>query len=135
MPRTTFARHHGIGKTTFRRWLIRYQRDGLEGLEEAKRNIHYSKELKQPVIFGYLNGEGTFDELADKYGLRSSTQAMVRVNKYNEDKTLTVSPSRKQVPTMSRKATFEERIEVVEYIVKHKYSCAEAAEHFQVSYQ
>lgn len=36
---------------------------------------------------------------------------------------------------MSRKTTFEERIEVVEYVTKNKHSYAEAAEHFQVSYQ
>ncbi|WP_260365971.1 helix-turn-helix domain-containing protein, partial [Pediococcus ethanolidurans] len=55
--------------------------------------------------------------------------------RYNRDKTVTVSPSRKQVPTMSRKTTFEERIEIVEYVTKDKHSYSEAAEHFQVSYQ
>ncbi|KRK16603.1 putative transposase (putative) [Loigolactobacillus coryniformis subsp. coryniformis KCTC 3167 = DSM 20001] len=114
---------------------MRYQRDGIEGLEEAKKNIHYSKELKHTVVFAYLNGEGTLEEVADKYGLRNSTQAKVWVDKYNGDKPLTASPSRKQVPTMRKKTTFEERIEVVEYVVKHKHSYTEAAEHFQVSYQ
>ncbi|GAB5058185.1 hypothetical protein PESHB14_00300 [Pediococcus ethanolidurans] len=36
---------------------------------------------------------------------------------------------------MSRKTTFEERIEIVEYVTKDKHSYSEAAEHFQVSYQ
>ncbi|WP_261979154.1 helix-turn-helix domain-containing protein [Lactiplantibacillus plantarum] len=36
---------------------------------------------------------------------------------------------------MSRKTTFEERIEIVEYVTKHKHSYTEAAEYFQVSYQ
>lgn len=131
----TFTRQHGIDEKALERWSIRYQRDGLKGLEEAKKNIHYSKELKLTVVSAYLNGEGTFVELADKYGLRNSTQAKVWVTKYNEDKPLTASPSRKQVPTMSKKTTFKERIEVVEYVVKHKHSYTEAAEHFQVSYQ
>jgi transposase-like protein len=135
IPNATFARQHGIDKKALERWSKRYQRDGLEGLEEAKKNNHYSKDLKLAVVFAYLNGEGTFTELADRYGLRNSTQAKVWVAKYNEDKPLTASPSRKQVPTMPKKTTFEERIEVVEYVVKHKHSYAEAAEHFQVSYQ
>jgi len=135
LPRATYERRHGIGKDTLRSWLIRYQRDGLEGLQEAKKNIHYSKELKHTVVFAYLNGEGTFGELADRYGLRNATQAQNWVTKYNEDKPLTASPSRKRVPTMPKKTTFEERIEIVEYVVKHKHSYAEAAEHFQVSYQ
>lgn len=135
LPRATYARQHGIGENTFKQWMIRYQRDGIKGLEEAKKNIHYSKELKQAIVFAYLNGEGTFDDLADKYGLRNPTQAKVWVDMYNEDKTLTASPFRKQVPNMRKKTTFEERIEVVEYVTKHKHSYAEAAEHFQVSYQ
>lgn len=135
LPRTTYARQHGISQDTFKQWLTRYKRDGLEGLKEAKRNNHYSRSLKHTVVFAYLNGEGTFTELADRYGLRTATQAKNWVTKYNEDKPLTASPSRKQVPTMRKKITFEERIEVVEYVVKHKHSYAEAAEHFQVSYQ
>ncbi len=135
LPRGTFARQHGIGKDSFRRWLMRYERDGLEGLEEARKNKHYCKTLKQTVVFAYLNGEGTFEEVAHKYGLRQAAQAKAWVDQYNGDKPLTASPSRKQVPTMPKKTTFEERIEVVEYVVKHKHSYAEAAEHFQVSYQ
>ena len=135
LPRATYARQHGIGKSTLARWSMRYRRDGLEGLEEPKKNNHYSKELKQTVVFAYLNGEGTFDELTDKYGLRNGQQAKEWVDQYNGDKSLTASPSRKQVPTVRRKTTFEERIEVVEYVVKHKHSYTEAAERFQVSYQ
>ena len=135
IPNATFARQHGIDKIALERWSKRYQRDGLEGLEEAKKNKHYSKDLKLAVVLAYLNGEGTFVELADRYGLRNSTQAKVWVAKYNGDKPLTASPSRKQVPTMRKKTTFEERIEVVAYVVKHKHSYTEAAKHFQVSYQ
>jgi transposase len=136
LPRATYARQHGIGKDTLARWSMRYQRDGLEGLEEPKKkNNHYSKELKHAVVFAYLNGEGTYEELTDKYGLRNNAQAKAWVDQYNGDKPLTASPSRKQVPSVRRKTTFEERIEVVEYVVKHKHSYTEAAEHFQVSYQ
>ena len=135
IPKTTFARQHGISKGAFTSWLMLYQRDGLEGLEEAKRNHHYTKEQKLEVVFAYLNGEGTLTELTNKYGLRNHAQVKNWVDKYNGDKPLTASPSRKQVPTMPKKTTFEERIEVVEYVVKHKHSYAEAAEHFQVSYQ
>lgn len=135
LPLATFARQNGIGEMPFRGWLMRYQRDGLEGLEEATKNNHYTKEQKLTVVLAYLNGEGTFEELTAKYGLRSSAQAKVWVAKYNGDKPLTASPSRKQVPKMSRKTTFEERIEVVKYVTKQKHSYTEAAEHFQVSYQ
>lgn len=129
------ANRHGIDHKTLERWRDRYPRDGINGLKEAKKNKHYSKELKLKVVHAYLIGEGTFDELANKFGLRGSQQVVDWVNKYNGNKPLTASPSRKQVPTMSRKTTLEERIEIVEYVTKLNHSYTEDAERFQVSYQ
>jgi transposase-like protein len=124
------------GKDSLKRWSLRYKRDGLEGLEEARQTIHYSKELKETVVFAYLNGEGTLERTWQTIWITSTLlKQKTWVDKYNGDKPLTASPSRKQVPTMPKKTTFEERIEVVEYVVKHKHSYTEAAEHFQVSYQ
>lgn len=82
----------------------------------------------------YLNGEGSIEELISKFSLRSRKQLIVWFNKYNGDKTLTASPFRKKVPVMSRKTTFEERIEIVKWITKGNHSYAEVADHFQVSY-
>ncbi|WP_262315078.1 helix-turn-helix domain-containing protein [Lacticaseibacillus parakribbianus] len=130
-----FEREHGLSEHSVERWQARYERDGLEGLSEAKQNNHYSSALKLAMVLAYQNGEGTLNELALQYGLRSEADLCRWISKYNEDKTLTASPIRKQVPTMSRKTTFEERIEVVEYVTKDKHSYAEAADHFQVSYQ
>ncbi|AKP64393.1 helix-turn-helix domain-containing protein [Levilactobacillus koreensis] len=132
---TAFGKANGLGKHTVAQWLDRYQRDGLDGLKEAKKNHHYSSALKLQVVYAFLNGEGSAQKLAMKYGLRSFSQVMTWVSKYNKDKTVTASPSRKLVPKMSRKTTWEERIEVVEYITNHKHSYSEAAEHYQVSYQ
>lgn len=130
-----FAKMFNTDAKTLKHWLDLYDRDGLSGLEEARQNNHYSKEFKLTVVLAYLAGEGTLEELALKFGLRARKQLMDWVSKYNRDKTVTASPSRKQVPTMSRKTTVEERIEVVEYVTKDKHSFSEAAEHFQVSYQ
>jgi transposase-like protein len=129
------ANRHGIDHKTLERWRDRYLREGIDGLKEARRNKHYTRELKLTVVQAYLTGEGTYDELANQYGLRHATQAKDWVRKYNGDNTLTASPSRKQVPKMSRKTTLEERIEIVEYVTQGKHKYTEAAEHFQVSYQ
>lgn len=131
----TFERQHSLGHSLLARWQQRYERDGPEGLSEARKNKHYSAALKLAAVLAYQAGEGTLSELAIRFGLRAEKQLQDWLSKYNEDKTLTASPFRKQVPTMSRKTTFEERIEVVEYVTKGKHSYSEAAEHFQVSYQ
>lgn len=131
-----FAKTFNIGAEALKHWQTRYERDGIEGLEEAHQNNHYSKELKLTAILAYLAGKGTLEELTIKFGLRSHEQLRNWISRYNGDKTVTASPSRKQIPTMSRKTTtFEERIEVVEYVTKDNHSYSEAAEHFQVSYQ
>ncbi|MGX7033460.1 helix-turn-helix domain-containing protein, partial [Pediococcus argentinicus] len=133
-PLATFARTKQIVPKTLIRWISLYKRDGIDGLKEAKKNAHYSKTLKLSVVHAYLAGEGTLEELTVKYGLRNSYQLNSWISQYNGNK-LTATPYRKQVSVMSRKTTFKERIQVVEYIVKHKHSYSEAADHFQVSYQ
>lgn len=130
-----FAKHNKVATQTVKDWQVKYQSGGTEELSEAHHNKHYSKELKREAISDFLNGEGTYREIAIKYGLRSTTQLLNWVSRYNRDKQITASPFRKQVPIMSRKTTFKERIEVVEYVTRHKHSYAEAAEHFAVSYQ
>lgn len=117
-------------------WQLPYEREGVAGLEGTSTNQHYSKELKLSSVPAYLNGEGSMSELAMRFGLRSHAQLSNWVTMYNWDNQfLTASPSRKQVPTMSRKTPFEERIEVVEYITKAKHSYTETEAHFDVSYQ
>lgn len=135
MSRRGFAKEHGIVPRTLKRWTNLYERDGLSGLEEVQQNQHYSKQFKLSVIQAYLAGEGTTDELTTKFGLRNDGLLHYWLLKYNEDKTVAASPSRKQVLLMSRKTTFEERIEIVEYVTKDDHSYTQAAEHFHVSYQ
>jgi len=130
-----FARAHGLDREAVRRWQALYQRDGLAGLQKSRKCQRYSEVFKLQVVYAFLNGEGSQREIAMKYGLRSSTQVNYWVSRYNRDKNVTATPSRKQVPKMSRKTTLEERIEVVEYITKQKHSYREAAEHYDVSYQ
>ncbi|QVI33853.1 transposase [Lacticaseibacillus chiayiensis] len=133
---SSFSRQHGLGDRTLQRWQARYERDGIKGLEEARKNQHYTRELKLEAVLAYLSGEGSLAEVTMQFGLHSSTQLQRWIAMYNRDhQSLTASPSRKQVPTMSRTTTFEERIKVVEYVTKGKHSYTEAAAHFDVSYQ
>ncbi|MBP5841265.1 helix-turn-helix domain-containing protein [Lactiplantibacillus plantarum] len=134
-PIGPFSQVHGVDMHTLKCWQALYDRQEITGLTEVKKNRHYLQTLKLAVITAYLNGEGTLRELTIRFDLLSKSQLLDWLNKYNGNKTLTASPSRKQVLTISRKTTFEERIEIVEYVTKHKHSYAEVTEHFHVSYQ
>ncbi|WP_261975036.1 IS66 family insertion sequence element accessory protein TnpA, partial [Lactiplantibacillus plantarum] len=125
---TAFSKQHGLDHHTIGQWELRLQRDGINGLMATTKNQHYSKAFKQMIIQAYLNGEGTLQELTNKYQMRSTSQLRNWLIKYNRDQTVTASPSRKQVPKMNRKTTFNERVEIVEWINKGNHSYSEAAE-------
>jgi len=136
LTKTAYATSVGISKNTFKRWLMLYERDGIDGLKDRNRYTQYSLKLKLQVVGEYLDGNTTMDELVLKYGLRTNSVVVDWVFKYTDGKSLNkVKPAKKRGPNMSRKTTFEDRIEVVEYIVKDHHSYNDAAERFLVSYQ
>ncbi|KRK73107.1 transposase [Levilactobacillus namurensis DSM 19117] len=86
----------------------------------------------------YLNQEGSLDDIRIRFGLRSKSQLRDWIKKFQyngANHSLTATPSRKQVRIMSRKTTFEERIEIGEYVTASGHTYSQAAEHFNVSYQ
>ncbi|APX73216.1 helix-turn-helix domain-containing protein [Companilactobacillus allii] len=133
---SAFTKINGITRSTLRRWLTLFERDGVDGLREKTKNDTYPEELKLKVVHDFLDGKDTMEGLVNKYGLRSVFQVYDWVFKYNNGKSLARhNPSRKQDSIMSRKTTFEERIEIVEYVTKNNHSYSEAAKHFSVTYQ
>ena len=134
-PLETFARRNSINQRTFHRWVQLFDRDGIDGLREKTKRTKYSDKLKLQVVTDYLEGKGSFETLAYKYGLRNHFQVWDWVFKYNNEKLLMNDSSRKKNSIMKKKITFEKRIEIVEYVVKDEHTYREAAEKYSVSYQ
>lgn len=129
---------YNISKRTLTRWQSLYKRDGIAGLTERHTWTRYSLETKTAAVQDYLNHKGSLEELALKYGLRDKGQLRQWLKKYRYNETnqqLTATPSARKVTSMSRKTTFEERIQVVEYVIAGKHTYNEAAAHYEVSYQ
>jgi len=139
LTKTAYLRLHGVDQQGVKRWKDIYKKDGLKGLEERNNWTHYSKKTKQQAIAAYLNNEGSLIDISNRFGLRSTTQLRDWIKKFQynggTNKSLAATPSRKQVRNMSRKTTFEERIEIVEYVTAGKHSYNQTSEHFKVSYQ
>ncbi|MQS53642.1 helix-turn-helix domain-containing protein [Companilactobacillus mishanensis] len=136
MKRATFARIHGISRSTLNRWLVFYEQDGIQGLKDRTNSSTYSESFKLKIVKEYLCGESTLEGLVFKYKLRGNQQVHEWIFKYNNGKSLARRHSpRKKKTIMGRKTSFEERIKIVEYVVKNNYSYTEAADHFSVSYQ
>ena len=62
----------GITCQSFRRWLLIYKNNGKDCFEESNTNNSYSSEFKMKVIKEYLNGKGSFVDIAAKYNIADS---------------------------------------------------------------
>lgn len=119
LTQSAYFKSYGIARDTFIRWQRLYTQGGLDGLRESNSWTRYNSELKQQAVIAYLNKEGSLIDIQNRFGLRD----WVKKFQYNgTNNSLTATPSRKQVGIMSRKTTFEERIEIVEYVTVSEHS-------------
>ena len=63
------ARKYGVGDTSVRKWIAKYNSGGDAALLPNHTKKHYSKPFKQEVIQAYLAGEGNYAELCVRYTL------------------------------------------------------------------
>lgn len=124
-----------LEQTAFNLYVRRYLHHGVRGLLKTQKNRSYSQTFKHQVAQEYIYNNISYKSLAVKYNI--SSQATVRswVMRYTEGKeNRTYSPKPEVYQMKSRKTTYEERIEIVEYVLNHQLSYTAAAEHFKVSY-
>lgn len=124
----------GVSKHAVRNWYYKYERHGESIFNPKKKNNTYSKEFKLKVIKEYLNGGGSSTDFAVKYDIASSM--VIRwINKYNDGIEITDYNPKSEVYTMKRrKTTYEERLDVVKWVIKNKMNYKEASIKFSVPY-
>lgn len=122
------------GKTILE-WVNKYKAVGEMAFEESTINKSYSKELKLRVIQDYINGIDSLEGLANKYNISKGEIVRAWVLKYNEGIEIKDYNPKGDVYTMkSRKTTFEERLEIVNYVLANDYDYKGAADKYTVSY-
>ena len=131
----SIAKVLGAGKTTLRQWVYAFKDHGPEALRPHKYNQRYSNDFKLKCIAAYLNGEGSYDYLTNKFGLRSAAQLKQWVIKYNSHQELKdYNPILEAYMTKRKKTTLEERKQIVKYCKDHQWNYKEAALKFGCSY-
>lgn len=123
------------GASRIRKWVCKYEQLGETAFDFLNYNNVYSKQLKETVVKEYLNGSTTYLELSNKYNI--STDEIVRqwVLKYNQGIEIKDYNPKGDVYTMkSRKTTFEERIEIINYVLSHDNDYKGAADKYLVPY-
>ncbi len=128
------ARQFGISKGAVSLLNFKYKNFGVESLQMQSRNKSYSESYKHKVIEAYRNGEGSYYDLAIKYGIHNPSLIARWVLGYNNNIKTTHSGSG-GINIMARKTTLEERIEIVEYLIKHELDYQGTALKFNVNYQ
>ena len=110
----------------------------IEG-EDFKLTISdgsYSASFKKDVVEAYLNGEGSYRELAVTYNIPSEITIREWVLKYNgHEKRKASGTGGNAIMTKGRKTTFDERVEIVQYCIAHNHNYAKTSQQFGISYQ
>lgn len=124
-----------ISTSTFHEWRYKYEKHGMDGLEESRKYKNYSKELKERALQDYLSGKYSQMEISKKYELTNRTVFKLWINKYNNHREITATPKgMRQSMTKGRTTSLNERIEIVQYCIAQNNDYHKAAETYQVSY-
>lgn len=124
-----------ISSSTFHEWRYKYEKYGIDGLNESKKYKKYSKELKEQAIQDYLSGKYSQMEVSKKYGLPDRSVFKLWLNKYNGHREKIRTPKgMKQSMTKGRSVALNEKLEIVQYCIDNKNNYKEAADSYQVSY-
>jgi transposase-like protein len=123
------------GQRVIREWAHQYETNGVEFFLPKKHNAKYSKELKLQIVQEYLNGEGSFEQLANKYGIAQDTTVRQWVIKYTEGEEIKdYDPHPEVYMTSPRKTTYEERLEIVKHCIDNGKNYKKTAALYKCSY-
>jgi transposase-like protein len=119
------------------RWAVRYREYGPESLLPKLKNSSYTREFKINAVEEYLSGNGSLEDICNKYQIPSDYTLRQWIAKYNDLKELEDYKPRPEVYTKMayrKKTTQEEREEIVNYCIEHNKDYKGTAALYDVSY-
>jgi transposase len=129
------AKRLNVSEPMVHEWVARYKAKGATVFEEQKHNRVYSEELKRQAVKDYLSGNGSQEEIAAKYGLRSKTQLQYWIKVYNSGRDFEHKMSGGSRMKQGRETTQEERITIAKDCLENGSNYGEIAIKYNVSYQ
>ena len=131
---TRTSRKYSISDHTIRTWELIYKYQGIHGLEPTHSNNTYSREYKASLVEEYQKSDEKLEEFAIRHGLRGRTQLSQWIMGYNESILEDHRSGKRDSGMKGRKTTFDERLEIIEQLIRHDVDYNWAAEHYNVSY-
>ena len=130
------ALKYGVGDSSVRKWIAKYNAGGDAALLPNHTKKHYSKSFKQEVVRAYLAGEGSYSELCVRYNIPSFDTVRKWVLQYNDCSIIRGSETGgTTIMIKGRKTTYEERIEIVSFCIENHKDYQLTVDTYQVSYQ
>ena len=130
------CRNIGCNHNTLLGWVNIYVNEGPIGLRIRQHKRPYPLEMKLSAVKDYLEGKGSYLELARKYSLRSTSVLGSWVRAYNTHGVIKSHRiGEKNCMRKARKTTYEERIRIVQDCLANDTDYGKTALKFQCSYQ
>lgn len=131
------AQRRGVNESTVRRWIKAYEAEGSKAFEPHERNRAYSEEQKAEAVRAYLAGEGSQEEIARRYKIRSTKQLYNWVKVYNAhgDFNSVKNSGGGSYMKQGRETTQEERVQIVRECLAGGKNYGAMALKYKVSYQ
>jgi transposase-like protein len=126
---------YSISRFTISSWQLIYKHQGIEGLRSGHHNRSYSRDFKLDLVRRYQESTDSLQVFAIKNGLKSKTQLSNWIIQYNESKLKAYTPRKRDSIMPGRKTTFEERLSIIEELIKHDIDYNWAVDKYHVSYQ
>mgnify|MGYP001010808304 CR=1 FL=1 len=124
-----------VSEITIYSWIKKFESFGESTFDYLKKNSSYTAEFKLQVINAYLNGEGSYSDLAIKYQIPSDSTLKRWVIKYNRDIEIKdYNPKGYVYMAKSRKVSYEEKLEIIKWTINNGLEYKLAAEKFETSY-
>jgi transposase-like protein len=124
----------GCYKNTVLGWYYKYKIHGEKAFEERKRNNVYSKEFKLSIVKEYIEGTYTSRELSSMYNINESVIHKWIKKYYNGIELKNYNFKGENYSMKSRKVLFEERLEIVKWVIENNMNYKEAAIRYGINY-
>ena len=128
------AKSIGTRKEVVRRWYLQYMEHGEETFNSRTGNRSYSKEFKQSIVSMYLAGTYSIAQLGAKHEVPAAMIGKWINKHYNGIELRDYDPKGEIYTMKSRKTTYKERVEIVEWVIGNDMNYKEAASKYAVKY-
>lgn len=122
------------GKTTVTEWYEKYREKGPYSLKAKTSKGSFSKEFKINIIEEYLTGNYTYQQLGHKYDISHSTVSKWVNMWYNGIELKDTKQKREDNSMKANQKTYQERIEIVKWVLNNNKNYKKAAEIYNLNY-